>query len=388
VFDLSHPKAPAPDVAVIGAGAIGLSIAWRACRRGLRVVVLERDTAGAGASHVAAGMLAPIAEAIAAEQPLLELGLASAREYPRFVSELCAEAELADVGYTPCGTLLVARDADEAEALEREFELRQRFGLSVERLRPSEARALEPGLAPALRLALDVADDHAIDPRVLIPALCVAIERAGGEVRPRTRVSGIATTGGRVSGVILEDGSELPASAVVIAAGSWADQLEGIAARVPVRPVKGQILRLHDPAGAGLLTRVIRIGPSYVVPRGDGRYVIGATSEERGFDTTVTGGAAFELLRDATELVPGVSEFVLDEFSAGLRPATPDNLPAIGRGSVDGLHWAVGHRRGGILLAPATAEMVCSSLLGEVAGPLAAPFAPARFEHASAESVA
>jgi glycine oxidase len=388
VFDLSHPKAPAADVAVIGAGAIGLSIAWRACRRGLRVVVLERDTAGTGASHVAAGMLAPVAEVLAVERPLLELGLASARNYPRFVSELCAEAELADVGYTRCGTLLVARDADEAEALEREFELRRRFGLDVERLRPSQARALEPGLAPALRLALEATDDHAIDPRVLIPALCVAIERAGGEVRWHTRASGVASAGGRVSGVILEDGSELTASAVVVAAGSWADQLEGIAVRVPVRPVKGQILRLHDPAGPGLLTRVIRMGPSYVVPRGDGRYVIGATSEERGFDTTVTAGAAFELLRDATELVPGVSELVLDEFSAGLRPATPDNLPAIGRGAVEGLHWAVGHRRGGILLAPVTAEMVCSSLLGEDAGPLAAAFAPARFEHAAAESLA
>jgi glycine oxidase len=390
VFNLSHPKAPAVDLAIVGAGAIGLAIAWRACGRGLRVVVLERDTAGAGASHVAAGMLAPNAEAIAAERSLLELGLASARAYPRFVAELEAAAELADVGYTRCGTLLVARDADEAEALERELELRQRLGLSVERLRPSRARALEPGLSPALRLALKVSDDHAIDPRVLIPALCVAIERAGGEIRHRTRVRGLATKAGRVSGVILEDGSELAAPAVVVAAGSWAEELDGIAAgaRIPVRPVKGQILRLHDPAGPGMLERVIRMGTSYVVPRGDGRYVIGATSEERGFDTTVTAGAAFELLRDASELVPGVSELVLDEFSAGLRPATPDNLPVIGRSAVDGLHWAVGHRRGGILLAPITAEIVCCSVLGEDFGPLAAPFAPSRYEQATAESLA
>ncbi len=125
---------------------------------------------------------------------------------------------------------------------------------------------------------------------------------------------------------------------------------------MPLRPVKGQILRLHDPAGPGLLTRVIRMGPSYITPRGDGRYVIGATSEERGFDQTVTAGAASELLRDASELVPGISELVLDEFTAGLRPATPDNLPAIGPApGCDGLFWAVGHRRGGILLAPATA---------------------------------
>jgi glycine oxidase len=188
--------------------------------------------------------------------------------------------------------------------------------------------------------------------------------------------------------VSFEDGSELAAGAVVIAAGSWAGELDGVGVRVPVTPIKGQILRLHDPAGAGLLTRVIRMGPSYLVPRGDGRYVLGATSEERGFDTSVTAGAGFGLLRDATELVPGVSELILDEFAAGLRPATPDNLPAIGSGSLVGLHWAVGHRRGGILLAPVTAELICRSLFGEDLGPSAAAFAPARFEHATAESAA
>lgn len=387
VFDSSQNKV---DLAIIGAGSIGLTIAWRASARGLRVVVLERETAGAGASHVAAGMLAPIAEAAASEQPLLELGLESARGYAQFVSELCAAAELAEIGYTRCGTLLVARDDDEAQALERELELRQRLGLAVERLRASQARELEPGLSPALRLALNVSDDHAIDPRVLIPALCVAIERGGGEVRARSHVRGVATAGGQVSGVVLEDGTELAAAAVVIAAGSWAEKLEGIPprARIPVRPVKGQILRLHDSAGPGLLSRVIRMGPSYMVPRGDGRYVIGATQEERGFDTTVTAGAAFELLRDASELVPGVSELIVDEFSAGLRPATPDNLPVIGPSELPGLHWAVGHRRGGILLAPVTAEMVCSSLLGEDLDPLATAFAPARFESAAAGSAA
>jgi glycine oxidase len=156
-------------------------------------------------------------------------------------------------------------------------------------------------------------------------------------------------------------------------------------AQVSVRPVKGQIMRLHDPAGPGLLTRVIRMGSSYVVPRGDGRYVIGATSEERGFDTSVTAGAAFELLRDASELVPGVSELELDEFSAGLRPGTPDNLPAIGPSAVDGLHWATGHRRGGILLAPITAELVVAGLTGEELPAHAAAFAPGRF---SAERLA
>jgi glycine oxidase len=320
------------------------------------------------------------------EEPLLELGLRSARAYPRFLDELtdAAQVERSALGYTPCGTLLVARDADEAEALERERALRARFGLAVERLRPSEARRREPGLAPALRLALDVPDDHAIDPRALTAALAQAVRHGGGEVREGVTVDGIAVADGRVTGARLADGSVVAAGRVVIAAGVWSPQLEGIpaAARVPVRPVKGQIMRLHDPAGPGLLTRVIRMGPSYVVPRGDGRYVIGATSEERGFDTTVTAGAAFELLRDASELVPGVSEWVIDEFRAGLRPGTPDNMPAIGvggAGSPDGLYWAVGHRRGGVLLAPVTAELVAGELAGEPSDDAASPFGPERF---------
>jgi glycine oxidase len=369
------------DVAVIGGGVIGLAVAWRAQARGLKVVVLERARAGAGTSHVAAGMLAPIAEVTPGEEPLLELGLRSVRAYPRFLDELAQAAGVDGIGYTPCGTLLVARDADEAEALERELALRVRFGLAVERLRPSEARRREPALAPALRLALDVPDDHAIDPRTLTAALAAAVRRSGGELREGVSVSGVQRDGNTVRGVRLQDGTVVAAEQVVIAAGVWSSQLDGIpdAARVPVRPVKGQIMRLHDPAGPGLLTRVIRMGPSYVVPRGDGRYVIGATSEERGFDTTVTAGAAFELLRDASELVPGVWEWVLDEFQAGLRPGTPDNLPAIGPGDLDGLHWAVGHRRGGVLLAPVTAELVAAALAGEPADPTVAPFAPQRF---------
>ena len=367
---------------------IGLSVAWRAAGRGLRVLVLERGHAGRGTSHYAAGMLAPVAEVTPGEEPLLELGLRSARLYPRFVAELIEAAGVDDVGYTPCGTLLVARDADEAEALERELALRQRFELPVERLRASEARRREPGLAPALRLALDVPGDHAVDPRMLLPALAAAVTAAGGEVREHTAVSGVELIGGRVQGVVLDDGSAVRAEQVVIAAGVWSPQLAGLpeADRLPVRPVKGQIMRLHDPAGPGLLQRVIRMGPSYITPRGDGRYVLGATSEERGFDTTVTAGAAFELLRDAAELVPGMSELVIDEFAAGLRPGTPDNLPAIGPGSVQGLHWATGHRRSGILLAPVTAELVAGALAGEGLPDHAAAFAPARLRAAAVGS--
>ena len=368
------------DVAVIGGGAIGLAVAWRAAQKGLRTTVLERGEPGGGTSHVAAGMIAPIAEAKLVERSLLRLTLASARQYPAFVAEL-AEASGVDPGYLSCGTLLAARDSDEAEALDRELAMRTQLGLAVRRLRASEARRLEPGLAPALRLALELPEDHAIDPRRLSVAVAAAAGRAGGVVRTGSDVREILHTGGRISGVRLSDGERIDAGQVVIAAGVWSDSIEGIPAeaRVPIRPVKGQILRLHDPAGPGLLTRVVRMQGSYIVPRGDGRYVLGATSEERGFDTTVTAGAVFELLRDTIELVPGVSELVIDELAAGLRPGTRDNAPAIGPGSLPGLHWATGHYRHGILLTPITAEIMAAALTGEEPSELAAEFSPLRF---------
>ncbi len=366
------------DVAVVGAGVIGLAVGWRAAQRGLRVVVLERGEAPAReTSAVAAGMLAPISETLATELPLMRLGLASVSAYPGFVTEL-HEATGMDTGYLRCGTLLAARDGDEAEALARELALRESLGLAAHRLRASEARRLEPALAPTLRLALDVPDDHAIDPRKLTAALAKGLTVAGGELRTNAPVAELTTGDGRVTGVRIADGECVVAEQVVLAAGPWSNSLDGIpdGASIPVHPVKGQILRMHDPSGPGLLSRVVRFSGGYLVPRGDGRYVLGATMEERGFDTTVTAGAVFELLRDAFELVPSVTELVIDELSAGLRPATPDNAPAIGPGAIEGLHWATGHFRHGVLLTPITAEIVLAGLTGEAPPP---EFAPARF---------
>jgi glycine oxidase len=247
-------------------------------------------------------------------------------------------------------------------------------------LRPSEARRLEPGLAPTLRLALEVPDDHAIDPRALTPALVAASAAAGVERHAGVGVREVMCAAERVDGLLLDDGERVVADQVVVAAGVWSDAVGGIpdGARVPVRPVKGQVMRLHDPTGPGLLTRALRIqGGFYVVPRGDGRYVLGATVEERGFDTLVTAGPLFDMLRDAIELLPGLSELVIDELIAGLRPATPDNAPAIGPSSLRGLHWAVGHYRHGILLTPVTAEIAVEGLLGHDPPPA---FSPVRFE--------
>jgi glycine oxidase len=368
------------DVVIVGGGVIGLAIGWRAAQHGMSAAVLERGAFGHGTSRVAAGMIAPISEARATEQPLLELNLASARLYPAFVAELI-DVTGSDPGYLACGTLAVARDADEAEALDRELSMRRSFELPVQRLRASDARRLEPGLAPVLRLALEVPDDHAVDPRKLTEALALAASAAGAQLRSESRVTGVVSAGGRATGVRLDDGSRLYAENTVIAAGVWSDQLDmPRQARVPIHPVKGQILRLHDPGGPGLLTRALRMqGAGYVVPRGDGRYVLGATVEERGFDTTVTAGPVFELLRDAIELLPGLSELVIDELAAGLRPGTPDNGPALGPGALPGLHWAAGHYRHGIMLTPITSELVVAGVLGERQSELGGAFSPLRF---------
>jgi glycine oxidase len=320
-------------------------------------------------------MLAPISEADAGEQALLRLGLDSARAWPAFAAELEAASGIG-VDYRAHGTMLVARDRDEAEALARELALRERFGLRAERLLPSRARRLEPALAPTVRLALDVPDDHAVDPRLVVAALARAAERAGAVLRPRAEV--VAVRPG--AGVTLRDGERVEADRVVIAAGPWSGAIGGIPedARVPVRPVKGQTLRLRDPSGPGLLERVVRWDGGYLVPRGDGRYVLGATQEERGFDTAMTAGGVHDLLRDCSELVPGVLELEVEELIAGLRPGTPDNAPIVGASpAAPELVWATGHYRNGALLTPVTADLVAAALTGD--GEPDPAFSPARF---------
>jgi glycine oxidase len=379
------------DLVVIGAGMIGLAVAWRARQRGMEVTVLERDRIGRGASHVAAGMLAPVAEAEFGEsgRRQLDLGLRSAEMWPAFASELEA-ATGGRVGFVRTGTLLLARDEDEARELERQISFRDSLGLYGERLRPSEAREREPALAPTVRLALEAPRDHSVDPRLALAALRSACESIGVNLREHAPVARIECDhdGGRVNGVTVgEERAEfVKAAQVVVAAGAWSEQIAGLPAeaRPPVRPVKGQALRLRDPAGPGLLRRVVRFGGGYLVPRADGTYVLGATVEERGFELEPAAGGVYELLRDAHELVPGVSELEIEELSAGLRPGTPDNLPAIGPGALEGLTWATGHYRNGILLAPLTAELVVALLAGEQAlDPLLSACSPARFAAAS-----
>jgi len=379
------------DLAVLGGGIVGLSVAWRARLLGMSVLLLERDELGSGATHVAAGMLAPVAEVEFGEagRRVLELGVRSAGLWPDFAAEL-EQASGIDVGLRRVGTLVVARDEDEARELERQLAFRESLGLRALRLRASEAREREPALAPTVRLALEAPDDHSVDPRRVVAAVRRACELEGVLLGDHRHVHGLEldadakrVVGVRVSrqwagdveeigsagGDVLEDGAceSIYARDVVVAMGAWSGGLAGLpeGAGVPVRPVKGQIMRLRDPAGPGLLQRVLRFEGGYLVPRGDGRYVLGATMEERGFEPFATAGGVYELLRDGRELVPGISELRIEELGVGYRPGTPDNAPVIGPGALEGLTWATGHHRNGILLAPLTAELVTRSLLGD-----------------------
>lgn len=358
---------------VVGGGVIGLSIAWRAASRGLEVTVVDPEP-GRGASGVAAGMLAPVTEVHYGEEALLALNLESARRYPIFVAEL-EDGSGMGTGYRASGTVSVARDADDLAALEELVGYQRGLGLEVERLRTRELRRLEPALAPGVRGGAVVAGDHQVDPRRLIAALLGACRRLGVVLR-RERAASIDRRS-----VMLEAGDVEEGDVVVVAAGAWSGVLAGLPAEaVPaVRPVKGQVLRLRG-AGAPPITRNVRGAEVYLVPREDGEVVVGATVEERGFDTTVTGGAVHELLRAAIELVPDVAELALVETAASLRPGSPDNAPLLGATALKGVVVATGHFRNGILLAPVTADAVAELLAtGEVPPDIAA-FSPRRFE--------
>ncbi len=383
------------DVAVIGAGVIGLSCAWRAAQRGLDVLVVDPDPGG-GASAAAAGMLAPVTELHHGEEALLRLSLEAAQTYPAFVTEV-EQASGLPTGYRPCGTLAVAFDAGDRAVLDDLYAEQQRLGLDVSRLTGRECRAREPFLAPAVTCGLLVAGDHQIDSRLLLAALEAA--GAGSGVEVVHAKASLDVDRDRVRGLRLSDGTAVSAHRVLLAAGcrSGPDgglRIDGVSAEdasrlitdvlPPVRPVKGQILRLHVPPSmrpllSGTVRGTVRGSSVYLVPREDGELVVGATSEELGFDVRVTAGAVYELLRDAQALVPGVSELELVEATARSRPGSPDNAPIIGPTPLEGLVVATGHHRNGVLLTGITGEAVARLLVEGALSESVEPFSPKRF---------
>jgi glycine oxidase len=377
------------DAVFVGGGVIGLASAWRAAQAGARVVVLERAEPPAGATNVAAGMLAPVGELSFGERDLLEMMLASGALWPEFAAAVEAASGV-ETGYEQCGALHIALDRDEAGELRRRHDLQQELGLEAEWLTARQCRELEPGLVPTFVGGVLASGDASVDPRRLALSLAAALREAGGELRTGTEVVDGLWDGERLTGVrtaptgtnpldacssyannglaaASAGADEVCADAVVLCNGAWSGQTSWLpdGARPPVRPVKGEVVELRPRDGAPPpAERIVCSERVYLVPRPDGRLIVGATQEERGFDTVVTAGGVHELLREAYRVLPDIAEMELAGMIAGLRPGTPDNLPIVGRGAVDGLVLATGHFRNGIMLAPLTADAVAATLAG------------------------
>ena len=375
----------APKVAIIGAGVIGLGIAWRLAAKGATVDVFDRAAAGSGSSHAAAGMLAACCEAEPGEDALVALGRDSQARWPAFAAELL-KASGVDVELRQEGTLVVALTADDQARIHHHLAHQKKLGLPLEWISAAETRRREPHLAGKLAGALWSPEDHQVDNRKLAAGLRIAAEAAGATIHEHTPVKEISIAGGRADGVILADGVKVEADVVVLAAGAWSRGIAGVAPehRPPVRPIKGQMLALKMDPAAPLINHVIWAPGVYMVPRRDGRLIIGATVEEKAFDTSLTAGGLLTLLEAAWRTVPSIEELAIDEMWVGHRPGSRDDAPILGPGPAHGLIYATGHHRNGILLAPVTADAVAKLVLEGTLDPAIRPFGVERFAPAKA----
>ncbi|HMA74355.1 MAG TPA: glycine oxidase ThiO [Xanthobacteraceae bacterium] len=377
--DVAIPAAV--DVAVVGAGVIGLSIAGRLALRGLSVAVFERATAGAGASLAATGMLAAAAEHETGCHDLLTLALESQQQWPQFRAALEAQSGY-DIDFRESGTLVVALGRDEVERLRFRHELHKRCGLDTRWLSGPEVRGMEPGLRPSVAAGLYCADDHQVDPRQVMAALCAAHTAAGGRLLERCAVSAVDLEGGRVAGLITAVG-RCRASTVVLAAGAWTGNVLPPGITVPVRPLKGQALAVRATPETGTLAHIVWTEQIHLAPKGDGRLIIGATVEERGFDDAITAGGLYALLEGARRAFPAVEEMAIDAVWTGLRPSSIDDAPILGETSIPGLVLATGHHRNGYLLTPATAFAMEALIVDGALPAVARPFGLDRFGYAA-----
>jgi glycine oxidase len=370
-------------IAIIGAGLSGLSIGWYLARAGCQVTVIDRGKAGQGASWAAAGMLAPQVEAEPGEESLLALALASRAIWPDFAAALEA-ASGRGVDYRDEGTLVVALDRDDAERLAFQHDYFLGQGLEISWLSGRELQRREPHLSRRVTAGVFSPLDHQVDNRKVVVALKAAFLAAGGKLIEDCRVTSLLTAAGRVSGLATATGeiaTEIATDCVVLAAGAWSREIEGIPdhLRPPVRPVKGQMAAVQMPPEAPLLRHVVWIPEGYLVPRLDGRLIIGGTVEEMGFDDRLTAGGIMEVLRNAWEALPGIYDLPLVETWCGFRPTSRDDAPIFGPTELPGLVMATGHHRQGVLLAPITAEAISAFILTGSLPEAARPFTLDRF---------
>lgn len=376
--------AQGPEVVVVGAGIVGCSLALALADRGVQVVVLERSVPGAEASTVAAGILAPHVEH--PDDGILGTFGEASRELHAAWAERFRDDEGLDVGFRRTGALVVAEEEALASLHERVAHHRAR-GVACELLDGDSARRLEPALSPRIAGAVLLPDEAQTEPPRFLRALTLACERRGVRF-VRSVVRQIRIERDRVRGLELEN-EELPATAVVVAAGSWSALVAGAGGSGPtgarglaaVRPVRGQLV--HAEAHARLVQRLVFGNGVYIVPRGDGRYVCGATTEEAGFEKDQTLGGIHGVIGGALRTAPLLTSARLTGHNVNFRPGTPDGRPLIGRGAAEGLWIASGHYRNGILLAPRTATLLAAAMTGaeptgDEAGWLDA-FAPTRF---------
>ena len=369
----------ARTIAIVGGGVIGLSIGWRLAAAGREVAIFERGAAGRGASWAAAGMLAAGSEVEPGESALFELLKLSQTLWPSFAAEL-AEASGIDVELRTEGTISVAFSQDELARLRQTHALQQRLGVESCWLSRIEALEREPGLNPRVAGALLVPGDHQVENRILAGALKLAFTNAGGVLHENLGDVAVRTDCASAIGVSA-GGIDYPADMVIAAAGAWTPDLAGLppGASPPVRPVKGQMLALGMDPAAPILSHVLWTQKAYLVPRRDGRLLIGATTEERGFDTTLTAGGMLSLLESAWRALPGIEELPIIESWVGFRPGSRDDAPILGGTDTEGLILATGHHRNGILLTPVTAHAIARLVLTGETDPAIAPFGLARF---------
>ena len=367
------------DVAVAGGGLIGGSIALELARAGLHVGLFDRQNPGQEASWAGAGILSPAPES-AAMISLVPLGKASMAIYPEFV-RMVEEISGQSAGYSPKGTLQALFSRDARVELSTVIALHHGLGLKAEPLRAEDARELEPSLSEELEAAVLRPDEASVDNRAMTQAALEAARRSGVQFFPGSGAEAIWREGGRCLGLHLKN-EKTEARWTVIAAGCFSAGIEGVATYAPVRPAKGQMIALR--ADDLKIERVLWSENIYLVPRNDGRILAGATVEYAGFEKGLTAGGLEKILSGAIELSPGLAAARVEETWAGLRPDSPDHLPILGPTDIDGLLIATGHFRGGILLTPITARLVCEWVTQQRVSVDWDRFSPMRFQSASA----